>query len=293
MLIDGEMRNRLVSLADPVEETRVDLILEAVLHGAAVRRRRVLTARLALAGTALTLIVGGTVVGWGWQGDEQVDPQPIDQVEPQPIDQVDPIEREIEPPRPRRVQPSSEKVGRRGIRAPGDAGSAPRRRAEREVDAEVPASRRAERRAGAPEVTDAAHEVAPQQKEEAPVEEPVRYQVTHRESASYEGSNHQLQEGAPIGCYRYTCREFESSAEDRFAMVTVNDRSGPVVVRILQTGSYGVHKQTIYCGGSTERFELVEDLAFFRVEVHNGEVQHGDCGTRESSGGDIEVTFFK
>lgn len=286
MLIDGQIRNRLVSLADTVQEDSVDQAFHSVVQGAAARRKRDLTTRVAGAVAAVTVVVAGTALGWDWQSSK-------DESRIVPVDRIGPIEpdTDADPKESGRTK----KTGRPGTQSRGAEGiSARRSERARGGDGE----KTTVQSPGAPLNAGS----GPTEPDAGPVNEehgdggsaPLSYVKTHQESAEYRASYVSANPDRRSGCSLdgNNCRRFLNGTDDAFAAVSVADGAGTVSVKVTQWDRYGrtVGEALTYCGGESEVFALAPGIAHVLVSVEKGVC---DGAETTPSGGEIDVTFFK
>ena len=286
MLIDGQIRNRLVSLADTLEEGSVDHALHAVVQGAATRRKRAIATRASVAAVALTVAVAGLTFGWDWSTSRVTQPAPADQTTPVEQDEAPRLKRERRSSRggeQRVEQGPSEGRSHRGSKSgrtdkhgnlmPGAAGAGSTKDGS-QTEASSPAGSETDKTAGQQQV--------------------LRYVETHREVNTYQPSYVSANPDRRSGCSLdgNGCLSFFNEPEDSFAKISVSDEAGAVFVRITQWDRHGrrIGEPLTYCGGESPMFSLMPDVGHVSVSVESGTC---DGAQKTPSGGEVEVTFFK
>lgn len=273
MLVDGRIRNQLVSLADTVGDPRVDSALRDVRRAASVRAHRRRT-RTGAGVMAVAALAGAVWVAPRAPVEEAPPPKPIRRPDPsvervrEAVPERDTAKRLWTPPGRGSTGASSGEVLPSGDKKPRSG-----------ADDTVPSSwvrRRPEVRSGA-----------------APLEPSSVRTPTRRETAAYEPAAIPVRADPRSGCTfdGQSCPSFETQVGDVSAEVTVEDRLGePVPIRVTQWDRYGssIVEPIVVCG-ATGSFDIHPDADNVTVSVEEGTCEGG----REVSpkGGRVHIVF--
>lgn len=270
MLVDARIRQDLMLLADTVAVDGVDAALGDVVRCASVRSRRErVGVGLASAVAVLVLIVAF----WSGGGSTRLDPIERDEPARRP---ATPVERQTEA-RTRRAT-TFEGPPRRGSVASPRKGSlsAPRDQTERQA--------RTKR--------DVSSSAVPAKEQDS--DQALNDLGTRRDSAEYEPAIVSPRPFSRSGCSYdgRSCMSFRTHIGDQSAQVSVYDRLGvPVPVRVTQWNRHGatVTAPLLFCGGSSDTFDLAPSVVNVTVSVEEGSCDGGPKVSPE--GGRIDILF--
>ena len=289
MLIDGQIRNRLVSLADTVEEAPIDDAFHAVVQGAAARRKRDIATRSAIAATALCVVAAGAAFSWSWPTSGEV-------TEPVPADRIAPIEAEPDPELRHEDRRRTKEESRRPRSGAAVEGRSPE--GSKAKSRSNGRDQQAHTVSGATPIEGAAGISGTQEVREpeggGSQEGSLRLEETHSQVEPYQPSFVSANPDRRSGCSLdgQSCGSFFNQPGDAFASVSVADEAGTVFVRITQWDRHGrrVGEPLTYCGGESQTFALAPDITHVSVSV-----EKGVCGGVQTTpaGGHIETSFFK
>ncbi|MDP9068276.1 MAG: hypothetical protein M3N53_08030 [Actinomycetota bacterium] len=283
MLVDGEIRTRVVVLGESLNDD-VDTALADVMRGASSRRRRVLITRIAVVALFAATIAGAWFGSVGTYLEAEKRLQPADRTDGR--DSRDPESQErLEMHEDRRERAE----GRNEGSAPGSGSE----------------SLRGHGSPNSPRVgPSGSSDSAPRQLENERARGGVRadpLRQSHDEVSHSASSPYQMPVVRPRVDPRHRCfvdgegcAWFETQPGDRFVSVSIHDESGSdVLVRIVQWehDQRTLGDPTIFCGGQSDKVKILPATDYVMVEIENGNCPDG----RETapSGGQMEVVFFR
>lgn len=282
MLVDGRLRERVLVLADTVDD-HVETALADVMRGAQSRHRRSLMTRTGTVAVLLGL-TGSAWVGMGWERPR-----------PRPAEETNLL------PAPDRERPPAVRFD---DRAPADDREHSRRlidRSEGRRDTDGDARPRRNIGWSSPSSTDATRERfmsgerPTSEMKNDPLGGSTRDHITHTDEGRYEMPVVRTRVDPRHRCsvFRDACAYLDTQPEDRSFRVTVTDDSGDdVAVRVIQWDRYGspLADPKVYCGGKSEIVRLFAATDDVMVEIDDADCPDGS--DTDPRGGLISVVFF-